>query len=159
MFYPRMPDYNVCNRQFEWESILHSLTNLHPKIEYQVLISVINENRFGFVLEQGAADIYHNGTKIGYWKLNQTWEATAGAITDVITPIHIEPPYMEAFSLLNDFRKNALIFQINASITGSITWGSHKIYQISSSVKDIEFLVGAEYDRSLCNCTEFLTPQ
>jgi hypothetical protein len=66
---------------------------------------------------------------------------------------------MEAFSLLNDFRKNALIFQINASITGSITWGSHKIYQISSSVKDIEFLVGAEYDRSLCNCTEFLTPQ
>jgi hypothetical protein len=53
MFYPRMPDYNVCNREFDWESILHSFERFSPKIEYNVLISVINENRFGFALEQG----------------------------------------------------------------------------------------------------------
>lgn len=181
MFYPRMPDYNVCNREFEWESILKSLVSLHPKIEYQVLISVINENRFGFVLEEGTADIYHNDTLVGAWKLEAPYEAKAGSISDVITSIHIEPGYAEAYTLLNAFRKNELIFRINASITGSITWGVHKvrlhlepnpvlvvsligcaclqIYRISSSVPDIEFLVGAEYDRGLCKCTEYLEPQ
>uniref|UniRef100_K3WID0 PSI domain-containing protein n=1 Tax=Globisporangium ultimum (strain ATCC 200006 / CBS 805.95 / DAOM BR144) TaxID=431595 RepID=K3WID0_GLOUD len=159
MFYPRMPDYNVCNREFDWESILQSLRSLHPKIEYQVLISAINENRFGFMLEEGKADIYHNGTLVGYWKLDAPLEAKAGSITDVIAPIKIEPDYSEAYSLWSDFRNNELIFRINATISGSITWGKHKIYRISTSVDDIEFLVGAEYDRGLCKCTEYLTPQ
>ncbi|TYZ62262.1 hypothetical protein PybrP1_000866 [[Pythium] brassicae (nom. inval.)] len=151
MFYPRVPDYNVCNREFDWESILQSLRSFHPKIEYQVLISAINENRFGFLLEEGKADIYHNGSRVGYWKLEAPLEAKAGAITDVIAPIRIEPGYSEAYSLWTAFRNNELIFRINATISGSIMWGSHKVYDISTSVDDIEFLVGAEYDRGLCN--------
>ncbi|RLN75770.1 hypothetical protein BBJ28_00010207 [Nothophytophthora sp. Chile5] len=131
MFYPRIPDYNVCNREFEWESILHSLMSLEPKIEYQVLVSVINENRFGFVLESGRADIYHNTTLVGKWELEKEWEAAAGAISDVIAGIHIEPGYSEALSLWSAFSKNELIFRINASVTGSITWGTHKVRSTS----------------------------
>ncbi|KAL4155218.1 hypothetical protein PRNP1_007331 [Phytophthora ramorum] len=158
MFYPRMPDYNVCNRQFEWESILHSLMGLEPKVEYQILVSVINENRFGFVLESGSADIYHNSTLVGKWELDKPWGAEAGAISDVIAGINIQPGYSEGIALWRDFSRNELIFRINATITGSITWGRHKIYRISSSTPDVEFLVGAEYDRGLCKCTEYLTP-
>lgn len=158
MFYPRMPDYNVCNREFEWESILHSIMGLEPKVEYQVLISVINENRFGFVLESGTADIYHNSTLVGKWELDKPWEAKAGSITDKIAAINIKPGYAEGIALWKDFSRNELIFRINATITGSITWGRHKIYRISSSTPDVEFLVGAEYDRGLCKCTEYLTP-
>lgn len=127
MFYPRTPDYNVCNREFDWESILQSLRSFHPKIEYQVLISAINENRFGFMLEEGKADIYHNGTLVGYWKLEQPLEAKAGSITDVIAPIKIEPGYSEAYSLWTAFRNNELVFRINATVSGSIMWGSHKV--------------------------------
>lgn len=127
MFYPRMPDYNVCNREFDWESILQSLRSLHPKIEYQVLISAINENRFGFLLEEGKADIYHNNTLVGYWKLDAPLEAKAGSITDVIAPIKIEPDYSEAIALWSAFRNNELIFRINATVSGSITWGKHKV--------------------------------
>lgn len=158
MFYPRMPDYNVCNREFEWGSIIASLMSLTPKVNYQVLVSVINENRFGFVLESGRADIYHNSTLVGKWELEKEWEAAAGAISDKIANINIEPGYSEGISLWEDFSKNQLIFRINASITGSITWGRYKIYRISSSTPDVEFLVGAEYDRGLCKCTEYLTP-
>ncbi|KAG2816378.1 hypothetical protein PC119_g15118 [Phytophthora cactorum] len=127
MFYPRMPDYNVCNREFEWESILHSILGLEPKVEYQ-------------------------------WELDKPWEAKAGSISDVIAGINIRPGYAEGIALWKDFSKNELIFRINATITGSITWGRHKIYRISSSTPDVEFLVGAEYDRGLCKCTEYLTP-
>lgn len=158
MFYPRMPDYNVCNREFEWESILHSIMGLEPKVEYQVLVSVINENRFGFVLESGTADIYHNATLVGKWELDKPWEAKAGSISDMIAGINIKPGYGEGIALWKDFSRNELIFRINATITGSITWGRHKIYRISSSTPDVEFLVGAEYDRGLCKCTEYLTP-
>ncbi|GLD94106.1 hypothetical protein PINS_up002717 [Pythium insidiosum] len=157
MFYPRMPDYNVCNRQFEWESIFQSIRHLSPKIEYNVLISVINENRFGFVVESGHADIYHNTEWVGEWVVNQTWEAKAGSISDVIAPIRLTPGYKEGIALWNDFYKNQLIFRINATITGSITWGSYKIYRITSNVPDIEFLVGAEYDRGLCMCPNYET--
>ncbi|CAH0522336.1 unnamed protein product [Peronospora belbahrii] len=157
MFYPRMPDYNVCNRQFEWESILHSIMGLEPKVEYQVLVSVINENRFGFVLESGRADIYHNTTLVGKWELEKPLEAKAGSISDVIAAINIKPGFAEGIALWKDFSKNELIFRINATIAGSITWGRYKIYRISSSTPDVEFLVGAEYDRSLCKCTEYLT--
>lgn len=128
MYYPRIPDYNVCNREFEWESILQSLRHLQPKIDYQVLISVINENRFGFVLESGRADIYHNDTFVGKWELSTPFEATAGAISDIIAPIHITPPTVaESYALWRDFRSNELIFRINATVTGSITWGTHKV--------------------------------
>lgn len=130
MFYPRVPDYNVCNREFDWESILQSLRSFHPKIEYQVLISAINENRFGFLLAEGRADIYHNGSRVGYWKLEAPLEAKAGTITDVIAPIKIEPGYSEAYSLWTAFRNNELIFRINATISGSIMWGSHKVRSV-----------------------------
>ncbi|KAG7399664.1 hypothetical protein PHYBOEH_008307 [Phytophthora boehmeriae] len=158
MFYPRVPDYNVCNREFEWESILHSMMSLTPKVDYQVLVSVINENRFGFVLESGRADIYHNTTLVGKWELEKEWEAAAGSISDKIAAIKIEPGFSEGIALWQDFSRNELIFRINASVTGSITWGRHKIYRISATTPDVEFLVGAEYDRGLCKCTEFLTP-
>ncbi|CAH0493582.1 hypothetical protein KXD40_004189 [Peronospora effusa] len=158
MFYPRMPDYNVCNREFEWESILHSIMGLEPKVEYQVLVSVINENRFGFVLESGQADIYHNTTLVGKWELDEPFTAKAGSISDVIAGINIKPGFAEGIALWKDFSKNELIFRINATIAGSITWGRYKIYRISSSTPDVEFLVGAEYDRGLCKCTEYLTP-
>ncbi|GMF12238.1 unnamed protein product [Phytophthora lilii] len=127
MFYPRMPDYNVCNREFEWESILHSIMGLEPKVEYQVLVSVINENRFGFVLESGRADIYHNSTLVGKWELDKPWEAKAGSISDVIAGINIRPGYSEGIALWKDFSNNELIFRINATITGSITWGRYKV--------------------------------
>uniref|UniRef100_A0AAV1UVF7 Uncharacterized protein n=1 Tax=Peronospora matthiolae TaxID=2874970 RepID=A0AAV1UVF7_9STRA len=158
MFYPRMPDYNVCNREFEWESILHSIMGLEPKVEYQVLVSVINENRFGFVLESGRADIYHKSTLVGKWELDKPWKAKAGSISDKIAGINIKPGFAEGIALWKDFSKNELVFRINATITGSITWGRYKIYRISSSTPDVEFLVGAEYDRGLCKCTEYLTP-
>lgn len=128
MYYPRIPDYNVCNREFDWESILQSLRHLEPKVNYQVLLSIVNENRFGFVIESGRADIYHNGTLVGNWVLTDPWEAKAGSISDIIAPVHIEPStYGEALSLWSAFRNNELIFRINATITGSITWGVHKV--------------------------------
>jgi hypothetical protein len=132
MFYPRIPDYNVCNREFEWESIMQSLRHLEPTINYQVLISVINENRFGFVLESGRADIYHKGTYVGMWELSTPWETAAGAISDIIAPIQIKPPTVaESYALWSDFRNNELIFRINATVTGSITWGTHKVRSLS----------------------------
>lgn len=130
MFYPRMPDYNVCNREFEWESILHSIMGLEPKVEYQVLVSVINENRFGFALESGRADIYHNSTFVGKWELDKPLEAKAGSITDVIAAINIKPGFTEGVALWKDFSKNELVFRINATIAGSITWGRHKVRHV-----------------------------
>nr|CCA21134.1 conserved hypothetical protein [Albugo laibachii Nc14] len=157
MFYPRIPDYNVCNREFQWESVLHSIVNLQPVVEYQVLLSVINENRFGFLLEEGSLHFHHRGLHVGSWELNQTWTAAAGAISDVIMPINIRPGYLEGLAMWSDFQKDKLVFFINGSIRGTITYGNHKIYTISSDVPAINFVVNAEQDRRFCKCKEFYT--
>ncbi|CCI45347.1 unnamed protein product [Albugo candida] len=157
MFYPRFPDYNVCNREFQWESVLHSILNLQPVVEYQVLLSVINENRFGFLLEEGKLYFHHRGLHVGSWELNQTWTAAAGAISDVIMPINIRPGYLEGLAMWSDFQRDKLVFLINGTIRGTITYGKYKIYTISSDVPAINFVVDAEQDRRLCECKDYFT--
>ncbi|ETV67014.1 hypothetical protein, variant [Aphanomyces astaci] len=82
MYYPRVPDYQICNQEFDWESIFASLISVTPKIHYQIITSVVNENRFAFHLDSGVADISHNGIKVGTWAISN-WTAEAGAVTDV----------------------------------------------------------------------------
>lgn len=159
MYYPRVPDYNICNREFDWASILHSVDSLHPKIEYNLLISVSNENRFGFLLTEGEATIHHNGTAVGSWRLEKSFTVAPGSISDIITTIRIEPKDVhESLSLWEDFRADNLWFDINASATGYITYGLHRIFKMSGGVGDIRFRVGAKQPRDLCKCTEWLTP-
>ena len=55
MYYPRIPQYNVCNRQYDWNSIFRSIAFREPKIDYDILISASNENRFNFILEESNA--------------------------------------------------------------------------------------------------------
>ncbi|OQS05686.1 hypothetical protein THRCLA_02208 [Thraustotheca clavata] len=158
MYYPRIPDYQICNQQFDWESIFLSLKSIHPKIDYQILTSVSNENRFAFHLKAGDADIHHRGVKVGTWTI-RNWTAEAGAVTDMMADVRIEPGYTEAYSLWEDFRQGTLVFQINTTISGSIKWGNYTVYDIETQVPAIEFLVGAKYPRDLCKCTEYYEPQ
>ncbi|KAF0717493.1 Aste57867_2255 [Aphanomyces stellatus] len=159
MYYPRIPDYEICNQQFDWESTFLSLTNpLHPQVKYDVIISVINENRFAFDVEYAKADISHNGIKVGTWSISN-WTAEAGAVSDMLTPVMIEPAtYVEAWSLLSDFRANNLTFQLKTNLSGSIRWGSFKLYDFTVVAPDTDFLVGSKLPRDLCKCSEYLTP-
>ncbi|KDO30879.1 hypothetical protein SPRG_04781 [Saprolegnia parasitica CBS 223.65] len=157
MYYPRIPEYQICNQQFDWASIFQSLVSVHPKINYQILTSVSNENRFAFFLKAGDADIHHRGTKVGTWTI-RNWTAEAGAVTDMMADVRIDPGYTEAYGLLRDFQAGTLVFQINTTISGSIKWGNYTIYDIETAVPSIEFLVGAKYPRDLCKCTEYYTP-
>ncbi|OQR84574.1 hypothetical protein ACHHYP_13234 [Achlya hypogyna] len=157
MYYPRIPEYQICNQQFDWASIFSSLKSIHPKIDYQILTSVSNENRFGFFLKAGDADIHHRGVKVGTWTI-RNWTAEAGAVTDMMADVRIEPGYSEAYALWTDFSKGTLVFQINTTISGSIRWGNYTLYDIETAVPSIEFLVGAKYPRDLCKCTEYYEP-
>ncbi|ETV95100.1 hypothetical protein H310_11383 [Aphanomyces invadans] len=158
MYYPRVPDYQICNQQFDWESIFASLISIKPKIHYQIITSVVNENRFAFHLDSGVADISHNGIKVGTWAISN-WTAEAGAVSDMLAMVKIEPStFAESMSLWKDFHYNNLTFQINTNLTGSIRWGSLKLYSFSVQAPAVDFLVGDKYPRDLCKCTEYLTP-
>ncbi|KAG9409133.1 hypothetical protein AC1031_019395 [Aphanomyces cochlioides] len=158
MYYPRVPDYQVCNQQFDWESIFLSLISIQPKIHYDVIISVVNENRFAFDLDYGYANISHRGVKVGTWEISN-WTAEAGAISDMMALVKIEPStYSEAYSLLTDFRANNLTFQIDTNISGYIRWGKYKLSPVSVVAPQVDFLVGDKYPRDLCKCTEYFTP-
>ncbi|CAK4263519.1 unnamed protein product [Aphanomyces euteiches] len=123
-----------------------------------VIISVVNENRFAFDLDYGYANISHRGVKVGTWEISN-WTAEAGAISDMMALVKIEPStYSEAYSLLTDFRANNLTFQIDTNISGYIRWGNYKLSSVSVVAPQVDFLVGDKYPRDLCKCTEYFTP-
>ena len=111
----------------------------------------------GFVLEQSQATIYHNNLTVGFWHLNAStpWTAQSGAISDMLLTIHIDPGYTEGLSLLKDFMENKLVFHLDVAVAGSIQWGSWQLYRLKTQVKNIEFLVGEELDRSICKCKDY----
>ena len=124
-------------------------------MKYEVLLSISNENRFGFELDYALAKIHHNNISVGSWRLEKPWIAEAGSISDLLLTIHIAPGFSEGLALWNDFIRNRLVFSIDADVTGYIKYGTTKLYRLSTSVTGIEFQVDAVTPRNLCNCSSY----
>lgn len=122
-----------------------------------MLLSISNENRFGFELDYAVAKIHHRNISVGSWHLNVSdpFIAEAGSISDLLLTLHIAPGFSEGIVLWKDFLQGTLVFSIDADVTGYIKWGSMKLYRLSTSVRGIEFPVDVETPRNLCNCPDY----
>lgn len=157
LYFPRTPDYNICNRNFDWKSIFDSLKSITPKVNYDVLLSISNQNRFGFTLVEAEANIHHNNITVGRWQMDPSQPLTImpGSITDFIITLHLAPGFSEGAALAKDFYSNTLVFNIDAAISGVVTYHGHSLTRLATHVNGIEFNVGAETPRNLCNCRDY----
>ncbi|CAM9752473.1 unnamed protein product [Sphacelaria rigidula] len=66
MFAPHAPGVNVCNTEFDWGSIIHSLEKVSVEADVQILVSIYNPNVLDAEIESGTAVLYHKHLEVGH---------------------------------------------------------------------------------------------
>jgi len=154
LFFPKVPEVNVCSDEFAWKSIIDGLTSLKVEASFQILTSVQNKNRLDIALEGIAGKFKHDGEDVGTFEVERTIVA-ASSISDVMVTCTVVPDHWEALGLIADYYKDKLEFLVDIN-------GSVKIKGIGFSIpiKLTDIVVKAnktvkKQDRHLCACPQW----
>ncbi|CAM9276403.1 unnamed protein product, partial [Chrysoparadoxa australica] len=132
---PHIPVVNVCNTQFDWGSIVHSLSRAQVEADYQLLLSVYNPNIVNVHLNSGTAVLKHSHTEVGNIIL-EPFMAHAGHITDILLTIAISSETWDDLQLGLEFYTGALTFFMDAQISASLMVLGAQTFPFSFSVND-----------------------
>eukprot|EP01083_Nonionella_stella_P279254 950019_1 len=153
IFFPKVPDYNVCSDQFAWQSIISGLTSLKVEASFEILVSVENRNRLDIALEGVSGDFSYDGEQVGTFTVKRTL-VQATSITDAVVTCTVTPTRWEALGLISDYYKGKLVLMANVSgivrIRGIGITLPVKISDVLIPVND-----QASKDRHLCACPEW----
>lgn len=153
IFFPKVPDWNVCSDEFAWQSIISGLTSLKVEASFEILMSVENRNRLDIALEGVSGDFSYDGEQVGTFTVKRTI-VQATSITDAVITCTVTPTRWEALGLISDYYKGKLVLMANVSgvvrIRGIGITLPVKISDVLIPVND-----QASKDRHLCACPEW----
>ena len=154
LFFPKVPEVNVCSDEFAWKSIIDSLTSLKMEASFEILTSVKNKNRLDVALEGISGTFRHDGEEVGSFEIKDTVIA-ASSISDVLVTCTVAPDRWESLGLITDYYRDKLQFLVNAS-------GKLRIKGIGFAIpiKEEDIPVKAnksvtKKDRELCACPQW----
>lgn len=153
LFFPKAPQYNICNDEFAWKSIIDSFTHLNMEASFEVLMSVENRNRLDVTLDGFGGTFSHEGENVGTWTLRKS-VIQAMSITDVMLTCTVAPDRWEALGLISDFYRGRLMVMVD--VQGSVRVPGI-FYSIPVKMNDILVKVNDpdNKDRHLCACPEW----
>jgi hypothetical protein len=153
VFFPKTPQYNVCNDEFAWKSIIDSFAHLNMEASFEVLMSVENRNRLDVTLDGFGGTFSHEGENVGTWTLRKS-VIRAMSITDVMLTCTVAPDRWEALGLISDFYRGRLMVMVD--VQGSVRVPGI-FYSIPVKMNDILVKVNDpdNKDRHLCACPEW----
>jgi hypothetical protein len=112
-YYPKIPQYNICNDSLAWKSLVDSMTSLSIVGSFEILASVKNPNHFDVALDMVRGTFAHKGANVGTFEIPPTVIA-AMAITDLAIVASFAPDKWETFSLTEEYYRGTLAFTIDA---------------------------------------------
>jgi hypothetical protein len=153
VFFPKAPQFNICNDEFAWQSIIDSFTHLNMEASFEVLMSVENRNRLDVTLDGFGGTFSHEGENVGTWTLRKS-VIQAMSITDVMLTCTVAPDRWEALGLISDFYRGRLM--VTVDVQGSVRLPGI-FYSIPVKMNDILVKVNDpdNKDRHLCACPEW----
>ncbi|CAM9307226.1 unnamed protein product [Discosporangium mesarthrocarpum] len=156
-FAPHAPGVNVCNTQFDWGSIVHSMKKASIEADFQLLVSVYNPNVLDVKLESGTAVLYHKHDEVGTMVFDPVL-LQGGYITDILLNIAFNAEAWEDFHIGLEYEMGELAFLMDATISASVLWHGFKTYPFTFNINHYSIKVSdvTNYDRSLCNCPEMM---
>eukprot|EP00566_Odontella_aurita_P008243 CAMPEP_0113584836 /NCGR_PEP_ID=MMETSP0015_2-20120614/33329_1 /TAXON_ID=2838 /ORGANISM="Odontella" /LENGTH=661 /DNA_ID=CAMNT_0000489939 /DNA_START=53 /DNA_END=2038 /DNA_ORIENTATION=+ /assembly_acc=CAM_ASM_000160 len=154
IFFPKAPDFNVCNDQVAWKSIVDGMKSGKIQASFQLLMSVENPNRMSVEVDMGSGTFKHNGVEVGTFDI-PTSTISAMSITDVLVAVTFTPDKWQALALSTEYYKGTLKFAVDA--TATVVIPSLAGYTFSGGIED--YIVHANdpklQDRHLCVCPEW----
>jgi len=154
MYFPRIPQYNVCNNEFDWKSIVEGMASAKIEAEFEILLSIYNPNRFGVDLVMGSGTFSHEGTYVGRFEIPPHTEIGKQSISDILVTITLKPDKWEALALTTEYYRGTLVFSVDTSVTVS----APALMGFTYPAKFADILVhvcDVSDDRSLCACPQW----
>ena len=151
-FYPRVPEYSVCNDAVGWKSVIDGLESIKVSADVEILTSVANPTHFDAVLAMGKGSFTHAGAFVGNFDI-PPFVAPAMSITDTMIIAHLNPDKWEAASLATDYYRGNLVLDVDAEATIRIPalFG----YSFTLHKNGIVVNISEQGDRHLCHCPKW----
>ncbi|CAM9809323.1 unnamed protein product [Scytosiphon promiscuus] len=156
-FAPHAPGVNVCNTEFDWGSIVHSIKSADVQADFQILVSIYNPNVLDATIETGTATLYHKHTEVGTMAF-QPAVLAGGYVTDLLFTMTFNTEVWDEARLGLEYETGQLAFLMDATVSAAVMWHGLKTYPFTFSIHDYYIKVAdtTGYDRSLCNCTQMM---
>jgi hypothetical protein len=151
-YYPKRPEYNVCNDSVAWKSLISSLTNMKVTADFEILASVSNPNHLDVALDMGKGSFTHNGAFVGTFDIPPS-VITSMSITDIFLIAHLSPDKWAALGLATEYARGTLVLDVDTQATIRVPAMAN--YSFTSELKNIEVRVNEMSDRHLCACPEW----
>jgi hypothetical protein len=152
-YYPKIPEYNICNDSVAWSSLIQSLTSLQATADFEILASVSNLNHFDIYLDRGTRGTFsHNGVRVGTFDVPPV-KAAATSVTDVLVVAHLAPEKWEALSLAAEYYRGDLVLDVDVSARVRVP--ALLGFATSVTLQGIEVQVNELSDRHLCACEDW----
>jgi len=157
MFFPKLPEYNICNQEVGWSKTIESMKSMELDISIELLISLYNPNYFDVDLDKASGALKHNDKFVGKWTFPDGTSIKANSITDFPLKCAIIPDKWEALALAEEFYKGTLV--LDAQIDAHIRMPSLLNYTFKANMDDYAVTVNRNDpklgDRHLCACPQW----
>ena len=151
-FFPKVPQYNVCNDNIAWKSLVDSMATMKAEAEFEILISIVNDNPITIALDQGGGYFYHDNNTVGTYSIPPV-TALSYSITDILIVAHFETKTWQAFNIGEEYYKGNLILHVDA--VGTIRIPTLWNYTFIGQFNDIVVHVNQLSDRQYCHCSSW----
>jgi len=153
-YFPKVPQYNICNDSVAWKSLVDSMTSMKVDADIEILMSIMNPNHFDIVLDMGRGTFSHDGAFVGTFEIPPA-NAKAMSITDMMILAKFTPEKWEALSLTAEYYRGTLALDVDSQ--ASIRVPALANYEYEAKVTNMRVHVNdpTMMDRHLCACPQW----
>ena len=150
-YFPKAPQYNICNDALAWKSLVDSMTSMKIEANIEILVSVMNPNHFDVSLNMGKGSFTHDGAFVGTFEIPPS-EAKAMMITDMMIIAKFTPEKWEALALTTEYYRGTLVLDVSSQASIRVPALANYSYEVD--FKDMRVHVNDPnlMDRHLCAC-------
>ena len=151
-FFPKIPEYSVCNDDVAWRKLFDSMASLKAEIDFEILMSIENANHVDVALDEGHGIFKHGGSQVGHYMVPPV-AVPAMAITDIMIIATLTPDRRQAVSLTRDYYEDKLVLDVDIDLT--LRAPSMFNYSKEVTITDRPVQINQEEDRHLCACKKW----
>lgn len=153
-YFPKVPQYNICNDSLAWKSLVDSMTSMKVDADIEILMSIANPNHFDVALDMGRGTFSHNGAFVGTFEIPPA-TAKAMSITDMMILAKFTPEKWEALSLTAEYYRGTLSLDVDSQASIRVPALANYSYQAKVTNMRVHVNDPTMMDRHLCACPQW----
>jgi hypothetical protein len=153
-YFPKVPQYNICNDSLAWKSLVDSMTSMSVDADIEILMSIMNPNHFDVALDMGKGTFSHDGAFVGSFEIPPA-DAKAMAITDITILAKFTPEKWEALSLTAEYYRGTLALDVDSQASIRVPALANYTYEAKVTNMRVHVNDPTMMDRHLCACPQW----